>query len=99
MYQHEIIERHRRTNVIEAKTTTKIAYMNNPPNEGGEIQYLTLDAFKEKFHCEYTEGIVIKNQHQKILEEKDFKSTKAKAAYERSGRDSGPKGTNLYFWL
>lgn len=70
--------------IIKAKALTKIPYMENPPAKGGEIKYLTLDGFKEKFNCEYTEGIVVKDAKKRPSAiEADFKDSRAKAAYER----------------
>lgn len=71
--------------IINAKKLEKIPYMDNPPAEGGEIAYLTEEEFKKKFKCEYTEGIVTNsvNTNQKIISERDFIGSRAKAAYQR----------------
>ena len=69
--------------IIHAKISPKIAYMKNPPAEGGEIEYLTTKEFQQKFNCEYTEGIFINQLKREPTTEHDFKDARAKAAYER----------------
>lgn len=69
--------------IIDAKISEKIAYMENPPAQGGEIQYLTSQEFQQKFNCEYSEGVVVTKALQEPASEQDFRDTRAKAAYER----------------
>lgn len=69
--------------IIDDKTPAKIAYMENPPAEGGQIKYLTTEEFQQKFNCEYTEGVVVKQLTKEPATESDFKDTRAKAAYDR----------------
>jgi hypothetical protein len=69
--------------IIVAETPAKIPYMDNPPAEGGEIKYLTPDEYKQKFNCEYTEGIVVKQLKREPANENDFKDARGRAAYER----------------
>ena len=57
--------------------------MKKPPAQGGVLEYLNPDEFKDKFKCEYFEGVVVNNEKQIVATESDFKDFRAKAAYER----------------
>lgn len=70
--------------IIKGTTPNKIPYMKKPPALGGVLEYLSHDEFKQKFKCEYFEGVAIKHGELSTATVNDFKNdARAKAAYER----------------